>query len=185
MPLRKLKKIHIELCFYKKIFGLIFIGIALSSPALAQSTRFEEKYGLLADSLSKVYEIPASVILGVAIIESGNGKSRNAHLLNNFFGVKGKNKLLKTKGIRSSYKQYPSDTASFVDFCGLVSRKKFYPTLKGDPDYRHWTEALSHAGYSEIPITWKKLINGAIRKQRLYRYDKTPIVPSVIERPEN
>jgi flagellum-specific peptidoglycan hydrolase FlgJ len=133
----------------------------------AQNRSFEEKYGPLADSLGAVYGIPSSVILGVAIIESGSGKSRNARLLNNFFGIKGKNNLLKTKGIRSSYKQYPNDTASFVSFCGLVSRKKFYPTLKGNPDYRLWTNALSLAGYSEIPATWKKLIDSTIRKNQL------------------
>lgn len=146
--------------------------MVLSFQSLAQKRNFEEKYGPLADSLGNLYEIPASVILGVAIIESGNGKSKNARLLNNFFGVKGKNKLLKTKGIRSSYKQYPSDTASFVDFCGLVSRKKFYPKLKGNPDYRLWTDALSHAGYSEIPVTWEKLINSTIRKHRLDKRDQ-------------
>jgi Bax protein len=135
----------------------------------AQNRSFEEKYGPLADSLGAVYGIPSSVILGVAIIESGSGKSRNARLLNNFFGVKGKNNLLKTKGIRSSYKQYPNDTASFVSFCGLVSRKKFYSKLKGNPDYRLWTDALSHAGYSEIPETWEKLINSTIRKHQLYK----------------
>lgn len=139
--------------------------ILLEAPA--QNRNFEEKYGPLADSLGAVYGIPPSVILGVAIIESGSGKSRNARLLNNFFGIKGKNNLLKTKGIRSSYKQYPSDTASFVSFCGLVSRKKFYPRLKGNPDYRLWTDALSHAGYSEIPETWEKLINSTIRNHQL------------------
>lgn len=133
----------------------------------AQNRSFEEKYGPLADSLGAAYGIPSSLILGVAIIESGSGKSRNARLLHNFFGIKGKNNLLKTKGIRSSYKQYPNDTASFVSFCGLVSRKKFYPTLKGNPDYRLWTNALSLAGYSEIPETWKKLINTAIYKNKL------------------
>ncbi len=133
----------------------------------AQNRSFEEKYGPLADSLGAAYGIPSSVILGVAIIESGSGKSRNARLLNNFFGIKGKNNLLTTKGIRSSYKQYPNDTASFVSFCGLVSRKKFYSKLKGNPDYRLWTDALSHAGYSEIPETWEKLINSTIRKHQL------------------
>lgn len=149
----------------KLILTFLFNLIVLQAPA--QNRNFEEKYGPLADSLGAVYGIPSSLILGVAIIESGSGKSRNARLLNNFFGIKGKNNLLKTKGIRSSYKQYPNDTASFVSFCGLVSRKKFYARLKGNPDYRLWTDALSHAGYSEIPETWEKLINSTIRNHQL------------------
>ena len=135
----------------------------------AQKPSFREKYQPLADSLATVYKIPSAVILGVAIIESGNGTSRNSRLLHNFFGIKGKNNLLKTKGIRSSYKQYKSDTASFVDFCKLVERKKFYPTLAGNPDYKPWILALSKTGYSEVPETWRKLITGAIQKNGLDR----------------
>lgn len=150
----------------KRVLTLLVASLILIK-ATAQNRNFEEKYGPLADSLGAAYGIPSSVILGVAIIESGSGKSRNARLLNNFFGIKGKNNLLKSKGIRSSYKQYPNDTASFVSFCGLVSRKKFYSKLKGNPDYRLWTDALSHAGYSEIPETWEKLINSTIRKHGL------------------
>ena len=163
----------------KKIIGslfgtsvlLVILTGLLTVPVFSQKRSFEDKYRGLVDSLAAAYEIPASVILGVSIIESGSGKSRNARLLNNFFGVKGKNKLLKTKGIRSSYKQYPSDTASFADFCGLVSRKKFYPKLKGNRDYRLWTDALSHAGYSEVPVIWEKLINSTIRKHELDKRD--------------
>ncbi len=142
---------------------LLFFQLSLS----AQKPSFREKYQPLADSLASAYKIPSAVILGVAVIESGNGTSRNSRLLRNFFGIKGKNNLLQTKGIRSSYKQYKSDTASFVDFCKLIERKKFYPTLAGNPVYRPWILALSKTGYSEVPETWRKLITGAIQKNKL------------------
>ncbi|MBM3414662.1 MAG: muramidase [Bacteroidetes bacterium] len=148
------------------IFYLLFFQFSLS----AQQPSFLEKYQALVDSLAAVYKIPSAVILGVAVIESGNGTSRNSRLLHNFFGIKGKNDLLKTKGIRSSYKKYSSDTASFVDFCKLVERKKFYSALAGNPDYRFWLLALSKTGYSEVPETWRRLITGAIKKNGL---DKT------------
>lgn len=146
---------------------IVVLQLGVSPNATAQKISFREKYQPLADSLSQVYQIPASVILGVAIIESGSGTSRNSKLLNNFFGIKGRNNLLKTKGIRSSYKQYKTDTASFVNFCTLVAKKKFYPSLAGNPDYRPWILALSKTGYSEVPETWRKLITNAIRKNRL------------------
>jgi flagellum-specific peptidoglycan hydrolase FlgJ len=152
----------------KKIQLLILV-LLIQQSGFTQKPSFREKYQPLADSLATVYKIPSAVILGVAIIESGNGTSRNSRLLHNFFGIKGKNNLLKTKGIRSSYKQYKSDTASFVDFCKLVERKKFYPTLAGNPDYKPWILALSKTGYSEVPETWRKLITGAIQKNRLDR----------------
>jgi len=147
------------------IAALLFIFSWM--PAAAQPEKFISKYGPLADSLETAYGIPASLILGVSIIESSSGTSRNCRLLNNFFGVKGKNNLLKTKGIRSGYKQYETDTASFVDFCKIVSRKKAYATLKGNRDSKKWVAALSKTGYSEVPATWQSLINNTIRKHQL------------------
>lgn len=140
----------------------------LISASLWAQTKYIQTFKPLADSLSVVYGIPTSVMLGVAIIESGSGTSRNAKLLNNHFGIVGKNNLLQTKGIRSRYKQYPSIRASYIGFCQLLTRKKFYPKLKGNNDYKLWLEAMSLAGYSEAPVQWKARISTAIRKQKLH-----------------
>jgi Bax protein len=158
-------------CMPKPFFYLLLLLLQVCGPLAAQKISFREKYQPLVDSLSTAFKIPSSVILGVAIIESGSGTSRNSKLLKNFFGIKGRNTLLKTKGIRSSYKQYTTDTASFVDFCNLVAKKRFYPTLAGNPDYRIWIDALSKTGYSEVPATWRSLILNAIKKNGL---DKAP-----------
>lgn len=123
----------------------------------------------MADSLSEAYGIPAAIILGVAIVESGAGTSRNSRLLNNHFGIVGKNNLLKTKGIRTRYKQYASVAASFADFCNLLTRKKFYSALKGNMDYKLWITAISKTGYSEAPAEWRKRITTAIQKNKLHR----------------
>jgi len=150
-----------------RLFSLLTALLFLSCPALQAQSKYVKKYRHLADSLSVEYGIPASVILGVAIVESGSGTSRNAKLLSNHFGIVGKNNLLKTKGIRSRYKQYKSVEDSYLDFCKLLSRRKFYPGLKGKTDYRLWTDAISKTGYSEMPAEWKKRINGAIRRNKL------------------
>lgn len=138
----------------------------LMQPAFTQS-KYIRKYRPLADSLAAVYEIPAALILGVAIIESGSGTSRNCRLLNNHFGIVGKNKVLKTHGVRTKYKQYPDGKASYIDFCRLLTKKKYYKRLKGNLDYRLWTDAISKHNYSEIPDMWKKRIDAAIRKNKL------------------
>jgi len=143
--------------------GFLVISLSLG----AQTKTFVQKYRPLADSLSGVYGVPASVMLGVAIIESGSGTSRNSKLLNNFFGIVGRNNLLKTKGIKSRYRQYDSDTASFVGFCKLQAKKKYYKKLYGNMDYRLWTDAISKSGYSEVPAVWKQRVNDAIRKNKL------------------
>jgi len=142
---------------------LLLISI---QPVLAQSA-YVKKYRPLADSLAEKYEIPAAIILGVAIIESGSGTSRNSKLLNNHFGIIGKNDLMKTKGIRSRYKQYPDVASSYVGFCKLVKKRKYYDKLKGNMDYRLWLEAMSKSGYTEAPEEWKKRIASAIRKHKL------------------
>ncbi len=130
-------------------------------------SKYVKQYKPIADSLSAIYGVPSSVMLGVAIIESGAGKSRNCKLLNNHFGIKGKNNLIKTHNIKSSYKYYAKGRDSYVAFCKLITRKKFYSKLKGNKDHIQWLEAISKAGYSTAPDEWKKNITAAIRKHKL------------------
>ncbi len=151
--------------------GLLVLFLLLVFQASSAQSKYIKQYKPIADSLSEIYGVPTSVMLGVAIIESGAGKSRNCKLLNNHFGVKGKNDLLKTKGIKSSYKQYPDGRASYVAFCKLMTRKKFYPKLKGVKDHKQWLDAISKAGYSTVPDEWKRNITAAIRKHKLSEMD--------------
>jgi len=141
--------------------------ILLINVAASAQTKYVNQHRDLTDSLSQTYGIPSSVILGVAIVESGAGKDRNPVMLNNHFGVIGKNNLMQTKGIKTMYKGYTTAKASFIDFCNIISRKSFYSNLKGNMDYHVWLNAISKAGYSTQPDTWKKLITDAIQKLKL------------------
>ncbi|MGZ8557619.1 MAG: glucosaminidase domain-containing protein [Chitinophagaceae bacterium] len=145
---------------------LIFFLLIVFQTVSGQS-KYIRQYKPIADSLSDIYGIPASVMLGVAIIESGAGKSRNCKLLNNHFGIKGKNNLMKTNGIKSSYKQYDNGRASYISFCKLITKKKFYKKLKGKMDHKLWLDAISKSGYSTVPDEWKRNITAAIRKHKL------------------
>ncbi|MFI5133397.1 MAG: glucosaminidase domain-containing protein [Chitinophagales bacterium] len=150
--------------------GLIFLlsAILLSSfCSVSAQSKYVLKYSDLADSLSAVYGIPAAVMLGIAIIESSSGTSRNCKLLNNHFGIVGRNNLLKKRGIRTRYKQYEDVTSSYVDFCRLMTTKKFYSRLKDNMDYKLWIDAISRAKYSEVPVVWKERILSAIRRNKL------------------
>ena len=157
VPCLKIRSMHLLICL---------LIIASIQPVLGQE-KYIKQYKPIADSLSSVYGIPTSVMLGIAIIESGAGKSRNCKLLNNHFGIKGKNDLLKTKGIKTAYKQYPDGRSSYVSFSRLMSRKKFYPKLKGKMDHQLWLDAISKSGYSTVPEEWKRNITAAIRKHKL------------------
>jgi len=145
---------------------LVFSLLFLWQTGLGQA-KYIKKFRPLADSLWEEYGVPASVILGVAIMESASGTSRNCKLLNNHFGIVGKNDLLKTKGIKTRYKQYPDSRASYFAFCKLMAKKKFYKKLKGNMDYKLWADAISKAGYSEIPEIWKQRLLDIIRKNKL------------------
>lgn len=156
--------------FFISILSTLFFFFFFSGSAQSGTvTRYIKKYSELADSLSFEFGIPVSVILGAAIVESSSGTGRNARLLNNHFGIVGKNNLLKTKGIRTKYKQYPDAQSSYIGFCKLLSRRKFYSKLKGNSNYKLWIDAISKSNYSEVPQIWKNNILYAIRNSKLSR----------------
>jgi Bax protein len=141
--------------------------LLLASQFVFAQSKYIRQYKPLADSLSQEYKIPVAVILGVAIIESGAGTSRNSKLLHNHFGIVGKNDLLKTKGIKSRYKQFKSAADSYQAFCKLLKKRKYYDKLKGNKNYHLWLDAMSKHGYSEDPEGWKQKITACIRKSKL------------------
>ncbi|MCZ2223769.1 MAG: glucosaminidase domain-containing protein [Chitinophagales bacterium] len=151
---------------------LSFLIVNISSVNAQAGKKYIDKYKTLVASLSEEYGIPKSIITAISIVESGLGKSRNCKLLKNHFGIVGKNNLLKTKGIKSMFKQYKTDEDSFKDFCKIISRKKFYPKLKGNNDYKLWIEAMAKAGYSTKPKIWKKEILITIKHFKLASLDK-------------
>jgi len=152
----------------KKRFLHILFVLILSLPVagFAQTKTFIQKFKPLADSLSREYGIPTAIILGVSIIESSSGTSKNCKLLNNYFGMEGKNEL-KKKGKKSRYRAYPDARASFLHFCKVISKKKYYKKLKGNMHYKLWTASMSAHGYSEVPAVWQQRINEVIRKNKL------------------
>ena len=152
----------------KKRFLHILLVLIFSLPiaGFAQTKSFVQKFRPLADSLSKEYGIPSAIILGVAIVESSSGTSKNCKLLNNYFGIVGKNDL-KQIGKKSRYKQYPDAFSSFEHFCKVLSKKKYYKQLKGNMHYKLWTLHISKSGYSEIPAVWQQRVNEVIRANKL------------------
>lgn len=135
--------------------------------------QYLEKHRQTAIVLMKKTGIPASIILGVSMVESAVGQSRNCKLLNNYFGVKGKNNLPKGKGApQSAYKQYPNAKESFKDFTRIVQKKKYYPTLKGNKDYGLWLKEMNKSGYAAAKGKWIADVSSMIKKYKLDDIDK-------------
>lgn len=154
-------------------FFLCFLAVENKSSAQSAGATFVTQHQKKAVLLMKKTGIPASIILGVSMIESAMGKSKNCKLLNNYFGIKGKNNLHKGKsGHKSAYKQYPSAMASFKDFVRIIQKKKYYPALKGNLDYKKWLVKMNQHGYAEAKGKWIHDIEITVAKYDLDELDK-------------
>lgn len=154
---------------------VVVLVLILSSYSLASAQRnqsYIEKYSPVAQEMMHEHGVPASVILAIAIHESGSGSSRIAKNLNNHFGVKGKNN---SKVIRSAYKGYMSVLDSYNDFISVVKRRKatsnLFESSRGG-NYRAWVRALAKSGYSQTS-DWASKVIKTIETYDLDNYDQT------------
>ena len=112
------------------LFRHFIVGVSLTLllplNVFAQSHKHQkyiDKYSSMAVTLMHEYRIPASVILGVAFVESGAGTSVLSRKFHNHFGIVGKNmNALKKLGKHTRYREFDSDTASFRYFCDLLTK---------------------------------------------------------------
>jgi flagellum-specific peptidoglycan hydrolase FlgJ len=147
----------------------------LNTAVIAQNqkhTAYVEKYSPMAVALMHEYHIPASVILGIAMVESGAGTSILSRKFHNHFGLVGKNtNAVKKLGRNTRYKEFESDTLSFRYFCEVISRKKFFPKLTNTFEHTQWIAAIRNSGYAAAAGHWQQQVLVAIRKYNLTAYD--------------
>ena len=143
----------------KTVVISILLVLSFSSVKAQKKHSYIEKHKEIAAQLSREYGIPSTVILAVAFVESGGGTSKNSQILNNHFGIVGKNTVNKSR-----YRSFLSTQDSFRAFCDLLSRKKYYQRLKGNDDHSEWVKAIAKAGYSTQPQEWMRRINLMIKK---------------------
>lgn len=150
---------------------LLFASYATFGQSAA--AKYIELYKDAAIRIMNENGIPASIVLGVAIHESGSGTSKIARILNNHFGFKGKNTSTK---IQSSYKEYESVEESYQDFAFLLKdRSKFRPLFEkySSFDYYGWAKGIQRGGYASS-TTWASQVLAIIKKYELYQYDNRP-----------
>ena len=145
--------------------GLLAIGLfamVVTASARNGNGSYISNHKAIAILLSHRYGIPASLILAVATVESSGGKGPAARVLNNHFGMEGRNCYCTKSGFTSRYKQYDNVFASYLDFCQLLTRKRFYRKLKNNKDCTAWVKAMSQAHYSEVPEEWEQKVMGVL-----------------------
>lgn len=157
----------------KKTF-ILFLFVLVLSKVKAQSTEdYIAEHVEYAQELMHEHEMPASIILAVAIHESAAGKSKIARYLNNHFGIKGKNDNTE---ISSAYRDYPTVDPSYRHFVDFLRSRAYFNVLfdKYDQyDYKNWAKGIQRGGYAASK-TWATQIIGLIDKYQLYQYDERP-----------
>jgi flagellum-specific peptidoglycan hydrolase FlgJ len=138
----------------KPIFFFIILFFQLSALAYQGTQEKIQRYKPFIDSISQVYGIPSKLIIGVGVCESGFGQSKQSIKQNNYFGLRGK--YVRKK--KSSFKHYARPEDSMVDFCEVLASKKYYISLKGNPDPMKWTRAMAKARYAANAKRWIRLM---------------------------
>ena len=157
---------------------LFLLVTALSAAAQNQQyVKYIEQYKSLAVDQMKKYNIPASITLAQALLESGAGQSELARNSNNHFGIKchdwAGRKVYRDddtrddcfrvyKSVRDSYEDHSIFLSSHQRYAGLFRLK---PT-----DYVGWARGLKMAGYATNPAYADRLIN-IIESYNLDRLD--------------
>jgi flagellum-specific peptidoglycan hydrolase FlgJ len=162
---------------------LLITALVISSfAAFAQkntSQSFIEQFKDNAVAIMHETGIPASIILGIAMHESGNGNSTIAQNLNNEFGVKGGGGAVfykHKKKVHSAYKKYDSVLDSFDDFARIITQRQQLGRLAGDLsqyDYEKWVKGIQHSGYASSR-KWAAQVLGIIHKYKLNLLDEKP-----------
>ncbi len=137
-----------------------------------------ENYKGVAQANMQKYGIPASIILGQAILESGSGTGTLSVQANNHFGIKchkdwlGQTVKYDDDAIDECFRKYYNASESFRDHAlFLTSRPRYAPLFKlNKTDYKAWAKGLKAAGYATDTLYPTKLIS-LIDRYQLYKYD--------------
>ena len=137
-----------------------------------------EKYKAVAQTNREKYGIPASIILGQAILESGSGTGPLSLYANNHFGIKchkdwtGQSIKYDDDSVDECFRKYNNPYDSFRDHAVFLTSGSRYGSLfKLDKkDYKAWANGLKNAGYATDSLYPTKLI-ALIERFQLYKYD--------------
>lgn len=137
----------------------LMIFILFFSLKISAQNSYVNQYKPFATELSQEFGIPTVVILSIAYMETGGGTSSACKVLNNHFGMTGRNNVNSSR-----FKSFTDSKSSYRAFCEWVSKKKFYQNLKGSQNHNEWFVAIASSGYSTKPAEWKQKLNTVMKK---------------------
>lgn len=122
------------------------------------------------------HNIPASITLAQAILESGDGNSELARKANNHFGIKchdwtGKKVYHDDDKKQECFRKYDSAHGSFEDHSIFLKRSRYAFLFDYKiTDYKSWAKGLKKAGYATNP-KYPALLIRIIEENGLAKYD--------------
>jgi len=123
------------------------------------------------------YGIPASIIIGQGILESGAGTGPLSAIANNHFGIKchewtGPSVKYDDDAAQECFRKYAQASESYMDHAIFLTGRKWYQPLflLAKDDYKGWANGLKKAGYATDPKYPAKLI-AIIERYQLNKYD--------------
>ncbi len=151
-----------------------FSGInALSAIAPPMKEAFIQRFGRVAKAEQEKFGIPASIVLGNALLISKSGESMQVKLGLNFFGLPCTDDWKGDKGEIEGqcYRYYESAWMSFRDHSLYITTGKFSKmrSLK-DSGYSEWAQALEKAGFRPVP-DYAAQVGRVIQTYQLDKWD--------------
>lgn len=154
-----------------KSYLLLFFILVFNIKGYGQDVEtYIDENVAMSQCLMRTYNIPASIILSVAIHESAAGSSKIAKHLNNHFGIKGKNS---STSIKSAYKDFDTIEDAYRHFIEYLITKPKYANLFNTlaiNDYKAWARGIHKGGYAASK-SWSSQIINTINKYELHRFD--------------
>ena len=155
----------------------LFLGNYLFSQNMSRSEYIERFKGEAISQMEK-YNIPASITLAQAILESGDGNSELAIKSNNHFGIKCHSNWKGEKVFHDDdekgecFRAYKNIKQSFEDHSIFLLKERYAELFNLDiEDYKSWAKGLKKAGYATNPNYAKQLIK-IIEDHNLSQFDK-------------
>lgn len=151
---------------------LDFSGVnALATIAAPMKQAFIQRFGRVAQAEKEKFGIPASIVLGNALLISKSGESMQVKLGLNFFGLPCTDDWKGNKGEIEGkcYRYYESAWMSFRDHSLYLTTGKF-SGMRGlkDRSYAEWAKYLEKAGFKPVPNYAEQVV----RVIQTYELDK-------------
>ncbi len=166
--------------FIQNAFLILFLVVFTSVAQSENLTRAQyiDKYKELAIRNMIEFNIPASVTLAQACLESGNGNSELAKRSNNHFGIKchsdwkGRRTYHDDDKKGECFRVYDEVYESYADHSRFLQRPRYAKCFELKiTDYKAWAHELKNAGYATNP-KYPQLLIKIIEESKLYEIDE-------------